>query len=412
MDLLFCLNSILTDFRPLFNHQNFALFCAFIKGFVLCPARKTVTGIYTASHPKVRYWSLVKFLSRGKWDTLAVAMRLLSLLQAAFPNWAYVYDETKAIKTGKSQVGLHFFRNYRYRKQNTNQSKFHWGHQFGAMGLLCQNLGGAVLFPIWVKMIQSKAKRNNGLAVFKQIVRAIPCGLIIFDRGFNRRKIFFTLLSFGHHLLCRAKSNAVFYRLPLASEQPKRGRGRKYGQRIHLHKMRFKTQKIDGQLLSVAEAICRTKMCPQIVRLVVVRTKRKKSKPYRYFVVFTTDLQLNIESILRYYRLRWQLETAFRDAKQNFGFDAYQVKSERSINRFVQLSFVATSITQWLFVNPTSTDAKTDVEEITKALGIHWYHPAKLTRGLMIAYLRFCHLFSARKEDLTFSQKNEQASVF
>jgi hypothetical protein len=407
MDLLFCLNNILTDFRPLFNSQNFPLFCTFIKGFVLCPWRKTITGIYTASRPKVRYWSLVKFLSRSKWDADAEDKRLLSLLQPIFSNWVYVYDETKAIKTGKSQVGLHFFRNYRYRKQNTNQSKFHWGHQFGALGLLCQNLGQAVLFPIWVKMIQPNMKTKNSLAVFKQIVRAIPKGLIPFDRGFNRRKIFSVLLGFGHHLLCRAKSNAVFYRLPLASEQPKRGRRRKYGKRIHWPKMRFKALKIEGQMISVASAIGRTKMCPEVVRLVVVRTKPKKSKPYRYFVVFTTDLTLSVESILEYYRLRWQLETAFRDAKQHFGFDSYQVKSEKSINRFVQLSFVAASITQWLFIESPKTENPTDVEEILDALGIHWYHPAKLTRGLMIAYLRFCQLFSATKANETQSPKND-----
>ena len=34
MDLLFCLRDILSDFRPVFNQQNFALFEAFIFGFI------------------------------------------------------------------------------------------------------------------------------------------------------------------------------------------------------------------------------------------------------------------------------------------------------------------------------------------------------------------------------------------
>ncbi len=73
--------------------------------------------------------------------------------------------------------------------------------------------------------------------------------------------------------------------------------------------------------------------------------------------MYTTNLTLPVENILHYYRLRWELETAFRDAKQNFGFDEYQVSSHLSISRFVQLSFVqlsfvAASITQLLFANP------------------------------------------------------------
>ena len=38
MCLIFCLASILTDFRPLFNSQNFTLFCTFIVGFITAPA--------------------------------------------------------------------------------------------------------------------------------------------------------------------------------------------------------------------------------------------------------------------------------------------------------------------------------------------------------------------------------------
>lgn len=211
----------------------------------------------------------------------------------------------------------------------------------------------------------------------------------------------------------RAKSNAVFYSLPKPNEQPKRGRKKKYGKRVYIPQMRFGEIAIDGQSLSVASAIVRTKMCPKPVRLVVKRTKPKKGKPYRYFMVYTTDLLLPLETILRYYRCRWELETAFRDTKQNLGFDAYQVKSQKSISRFVQLSFVAASITQWLFVQPHSAFPFLTVEEVLTTLGIHWYHPKKLTRGLMQVYLRylfFWNLFSATKAIEPFSRKIGQRS--
>ena len=189
MHLIFCLTHILTDFRPLFNRQNFNLFCTFIVGLITYRHRATVTGIYQAVRPKVGYNSLVKFLSRGKWDADAVAQHLIKLLHHRFDNWVYVYDETQAIKTGNKQFGLHFFRNHRYRKRNTNQSKFHSGHQFGALGLLCTTVTETILFPVWVKLICPKTKRDNSGAVLKQICSKIPRGLIIFDRGFNRRKV-------------------------------------------------------------------------------------------------------------------------------------------------------------------------------------------------------------------------------
>ena len=46
MCLIFCLADILTQFRPLFNRQNFDLFCTFIVGLITHQHRATVTGIY------------------------------------------------------------------------------------------------------------------------------------------------------------------------------------------------------------------------------------------------------------------------------------------------------------------------------------------------------------------------------
>ena len=406
MHLIFCLTDILTQFRSLFNRQNFTLFCTFIVGLITHRRHATVTGIYQAVRPKTGYGSLVKFLSRGKWDADRVATHLIQLLQSWFDNWVYVYDETHAIKTGTQQFGLHFFRNHRYQKRNPNQSKFHFGHQFGALGLLCSTVTETVLFPVWVKLICPQTLHNNSVAVLKRIVSQIPPGLILFDRGFNRRKVFESVLEAGHHLLCRAKSNAVFYRLPATPKRPKRGRPKKYGRRLQLPQLRYETIDMDNQRYSVASLVGRTKMCPATVRLVVIRTRCQQAKAFRYFCVYTTDLTLDLCQIVRYYQNRWLIETAFRDAKQHFGFDKYRVKSHQSINRLGQLSFVATSLTQWGFNTISATGGSLTIEQVCRELGIDWYRPPKLTRGLMSEYLSALiegRLFSATTDEDTNS---------
>ena len=414
MNVISSINDLLTFFQPLFNSQGYALFCAFIMGILCYPKRKTITGIYQACPSKSKYWSMVKFLSRGKWDANALAQKLLSLIQKHYENWVYIYDETHAIKTGKAQFGLHFFRNYSYQIKNRNQSKFHWGHQFAALGLLCFTAGQAILFPIWVKMIIPGDAILNSLEVLKTIATNIPLGLIIMDRGFNNRKVFKALLELGHNILCRAKSNAVFYYPYVLDPLLKpRGRKRKYGQRVSIPDLHFCNVRVLGQIAEVASAIVWTKMCPQQVRLVVRRTRKAKAdetEPYKYFMAYTTDMSLPIETIIRYYRLRWELETAFRDTKENFGFDNYQVHSHKSISRFVQLSFVATSVMQLMY---TLTDAlkNVSVDEVLKTLGIYWYHPSKLTRGLMQAYIQcqtLKYLFSSSKVVFDNKQKKQK----
>ena len=149
-------------------------------------------------------------------------------------------------------------------------------------------------------------------------------------------------------------------------------------------------------------------MCDADVQLVVIRRRPKISKPYRYFCVWTTDLTLEISQIVAYYRRRWKpIETAFRDVKQHFGFDAYRVRARKSINRFVQLSFVAASLTKLIFTLPKTTQKPISSEKVCEHLGIHWYHPRKLTQGLRVAYLRSqiaVALFSDKFKQKTNSQ--------
>lgn len=241
---------------------------------------------------------------------------------------------------------------------------------------------------MWVKLIVPQTVRDKGDAILKRICSKTPRGVIRFDRGFARRKVFEMLLGVGHHILCRAKSNAVFYRIPKPPKHPKPGRPKKYGDRLSIRCLRYKAMSIANKDDQIASHLVRTKMCPTDIRLLVIRTRPKPSKPYRYFLVFTTDLTLEIPKILEYYQQRWQIETAFRDLKQEFGSSRYRVKSRKSINRFVQLSFIAASLTKLIFAMPHPTEKPITVKTVCEALGIHWYHPRKLTQGLRGAYLK------------------------
>ena len=155
-------------------------------------------------------------------------------------------------------------------------------------------------------------------------------------------------------------------------------------------------------------------MCPVDVRLVVGRTRKKKSKKYHYFCLFTSDGQRPVAELIQHYENRWQIETAFRDAKQNFGFDTYQLRKRKSLNRFAQLSFVAATLTQLVFTNTIIgvasqkkiDDVSLNLETILLALNIHWYKAKHLTRGLMTAYLR--QYFSMSCKSKQNSIKNQK----
>ena len=417
MDPLFRLEHMLSDFQSLFNHNNFNHFRTFVTGLINTPHRGTMTQVYESGEQSTTYWTLPKFLSRGKWCVDEVTSVLTRQVQCVFSAGVYIYDETKSVNEGTHQYGTHFFRNTRYQKRNKNQSKFHHGHEFGAIGWLCETPEGVRSFPLGARVMCPGKKRDSSFAVLKRLCAKMPPGLIVFDRGFNRRKVFTHILSQGHHLLCRAKPNAVFYQIPKPPKHPKQGRPLRYGNRVCLPRLQFTEIVVNDNTLSVANKVVRTKMCPVDVRRVVIRTRPKKSKPYRYFCLFTSDLQRPVAEGIRHYKNRWQIETAFRDIKQNFGFDTYQLRNRKSLNRFVQLSFLAATLTQLSFRNTTpqtasetqKADGSVDVEDVLLALNKHWYKAKYLTRGLMLAYLQRCcqqQCFSASYDTRQSSQKN------
>ncbi len=135
-------------------------------------------------------------------------------MRNVFRKGVYVYDETDTTKTGKSQYGLHFFRSTSYQTRNKNQSKFHYGHQFGALGWLCETPVGPHIFLLSVRVMCPSKKRDASAEVLKRLCGDAPPGLIVFDQSFNRRKVFEQILSQGHHLLCRAKSMLFSIRYP------------------------------------------------------------------------------------------------------------------------------------------------------------------------------------------------------
>ena len=117
-------------------------------GLINTRHRGTMTQIYESAKPSTTYWTLPKFLSRGLWCVDEVTSVLTRQVQSVFSQGVYVYDETKSVNEGIHQYGTHFFRNTRYQKRNKNQSKFHYGHEFGAIGWLCETPEGPSFFPV------------------------------------------------------------------------------------------------------------------------------------------------------------------------------------------------------------------------------------------------------------------------
>ncbi len=67
-----------------------------------------------------------------------------------------------------------------------------------------------------------------------------------------------------------------------------------------------------------------------------------------HVVLFSNDLDLDAEKLIRYYRLRFQIEFNFRDARQFWGLEDFMAVEETAVTNAIQLSLFMVSVSQQL----------------------------------------------------------------
>lgn len=72
-------------------------------------------------------------------------------------------------------------------------------------------------------------------------------------------------------------------------------------------------------------------------------------------ILFSTDLTLKCEKIIEYYRLRFQIEFNFRDAKQHWGLEDFMVTQQDKVNNSAQISMFMVNVSQALMSRQQET---------------------------------------------------------
>jgi len=79
------------------------------------------------------------------------------------------------------------------------------------------------------------------------------------------------------------------------------------------------------------------------IRLVYVLNLRNKKKP-GFALLFSTDFELDAQTIYRYYKARFQIEFIFRDAKQFTGLNDCQARCQQSLDFHFNASLTALNL--------------------------------------------------------------------
>ena len=152
---------------------------------------------------------------------------------------------------------------------------------------------------------------------------------------------------------------------PCSEPERKRGRPRKWGDRIRLDEVyeddaRFEPlpkplyeEGVEGSYTSLIGVLKRS---GDVARIVVVKTDK-----YKPMAIICTDLSLEPLEVIYIYTDRFEIEMAIRELKDETGFGDYQVMRAHAIERHGQLSIVACALLKLLRTQPELLGASENI---------------------------------------------------
>jgi putative transposase len=163
------------------------------------------------------------------------------------------------------------------------------------------------------------------------------------------------------HLISKLRHNAALY-LPYDGVQKRRGCRKKYGQKLdygHLPDQSLKeTTVLDGIQTSIYQLTVWHKLFPDLLNVVIIVKVNLKTQARAQVVLFSSDLELAYEQLIDYYRLRFQIEFNFRDAKQFWGLEDFMNVNQTPVYNAANLAMFMVNLSHVLLQHfrPTCSD--------------------------------------------------------
>jgi putative transposase len=144
------------------------------------------------------------------------------------------------------------------------------------------------------------------------------------------------------HLISKLRSDAAL-KTAFVGEHSGPGAKPKYGAKIDVHNLDIQYWQEasfqDGLRTDIYQGqFCNTEFAFPLNVVIILKTN-PVTKTQDHVVLFSTDLDLAYDKIIKYYSLRFQIEFNFRDAKQYWGLEDFMNVTETAVTNVVNLSF-------------------------------------------------------------------------
>ena len=195
---------------------------------------------------------------------------------------------------------------------------------------------------------------------------------IALDGHFGNNNALQMVLQSGLHLISKLRYDAALHFL--YEGQDKR---RKYGDKIDYANLPSRylqeTTTTDGIRTDIYQAKMLHKEFAQPLNVVIIVKTKLDTGATARVILFASDLDLAWALLIDYYRLRFQIEFNFRDAKQYWGLEDFMAIKETPVTNAINLSLFMVNVSHFLLREFRQEDSTVNVLDLKAFFRGHKY---------------------------------------
>ena len=197
-------------------------------------------------------------------------------------------------------------------------------------------------------------------ALIKHLLRLVgintPITYFVYDGAFGHNDALQMIRQCTLHLISKLRYDSALW-FPYKGPYSGHGKPKKYGDKLDYNDIPdehlVSDEVEDGIQTCIYQMELWHKEFADMLNIVVIVKKNLKTGASRHVVLFCSCLELSYDKIIEYYRLRFQIEFNFRDAKQHWGLEDFMNINQTPVYNGANLSMFMVNFSQVLMQTQT-----------------------------------------------------------